>query len=149
MTLESFHHYLLVFFDLTFLSQMSIFSLQKFESSLEVKRAKRKFSDNFAHNIMELYNVSVQVWSTTNKTKRDIHYSKLGIRVASRAVEWLKTKLSLLQGEKKHIEDLAKKDIKPTQTNASQIYRWIRSPIIGSKYTIKTKKDLKKKERKT
>ena len=104
---------------------MSIFFLQIFELSLEVKRAKKKFSDNFAHNILELYNVSVQVWSTTNKTKRDIHYSKLGIRVASRVVERLKTKLSLLQGEKKHIEDLAKKYIKPTQANGALHHKFI------------------------
>ena len=104
---------------------MSIFFLQKFESSLEVKRAKRKFSDNFAHDILELYNVSVQVWSTTNKTKRDIHYSKLGIQVVSRVVERLKTKLSLLQGEKKHIEDLAKKEIKPTQANGALHHKFI------------------------
>ena len=74
---------------------------------------------------MELYNVSVQVWSTTNKTKRDIHYSKPGIRVASRIVERLKTKLSLLQREKKHIEDLAKKDIKPTQANGALHHKFI------------------------
>ena len=110
--------------DLTFLNQMSIF-FQKFESSLEVKRAKKKLSDNFAHNILELCNVSVQIWLTTNKTKRDIHYSTLGIRVTSRVVERLKTKLSLLQGEKKHIEDLAKKDIKPTQTNGALHHKFI------------------------
>ena len=111
--------------DLTFLNQMSIFFPPKFESSLEVKREKRKFSDNFAHNILELYNVSVQIWTATNKTKRDIHYSKLGIRVAFRVVERLQAKLSLLQGEKKHIEDLAKKDIKPTQTNRALHHKFI------------------------
>ena len=109
--------------DLTFLNQMSIF-FQKFESSLEVKRAKKKLSDNFAH-ILELCNVSVQIWLTTNKTKRDIHYSTLGIRVTSRVVERLKTKLSLLQGEKKHIEDLAKNDNKPTQTNGALHHKFI------------------------
>ena len=96
--------------DLTFLNQMSIF-FPEIWIIIESEESKKKFSDNFAHNILELYNVSVQIWSTTNKTKRDIHYSTLGIRDTSRVVERLKTKLSLLQGEKKHIEDLAKKTI--------------------------------------
>ena len=74
MALERFHRYLLVVFltELTFLSQMSIFFFQKFESPLEVKRAKRKFSDNLGHNILELYSVLVHVRFTTSKTKRDI-----------------------------------------------------------------------------
>ena len=64
---------------------MSIFfSFQKFESSLEVLRATRKFSDNLGHNILGLYNVLVQIRLTTSKTKHDIYYSKLGIRVAER-----------------------------------------------------------------
>ena len=74
---------------------------------------------------MELYNVSVQIWSTTNKTKCVIHYSKLGIRVASRVVERLKTKLSLLQGEKKQIEDITKEVIEPTQTNGALHHKFI------------------------
>ena len=64
---------------------------QKFESSLEVQRAKRKFSDNRGHNILELYNVLVQIRFTASKTKRDMQYSKLGIRVAPRVAERLKT----------------------------------------------------------
>ena len=40
---------------------------------------------------MELYNVLVQIRLTTSKTKRDIKYIKLGIRVASRVAERLKT----------------------------------------------------------
>ena len=110
--------------DLTFLNQMNIF-FPEIWIIIESEESKKKFSDNFAHNILELYNVSVQIWSTTNKTKRDIHYSTLGIRVTSRVVERLKTKLSLLQGEKKHIEDLAKKDIKPTQTNGALHHKFI------------------------
>ena len=40
---------------------------------------------------MELYNVLVQIRLTKSKTKRDIQYSKLGIGVASRVAERLKT----------------------------------------------------------
>ena len=42
---------------------------------------------NLDHNILELYNVLVQVRFTTSKTKRDIQYSKLRIRVASQFAE--------------------------------------------------------------
>ena len=110
--------------DLTFLNQMNIF-FPEIWIIIESEESKKKFSDNFAHNILELYNVSVQIWSTTKKTKHDIHYSTLGIRVTSRVVERLKTKLSLLQGEKKHIEDLAKNDNKPTQTNGALHHKFI------------------------
>ena len=43
---------------------------------------------NLGHNILELYNVLV-VSNFTSKTKRDIQYSKLGIRVTSRIAERL------------------------------------------------------------
>ena len=46
---------------------------------------------NPGHNILELYSVLVQVRFTTSKTKLDVFYSKLGIRVASRAAKRLKT----------------------------------------------------------
>ena len=46
---------------------------------------------NLGHNILELYNVLVQTQLTTSKTKRDIYYSKLDIRVASGVAERLKT----------------------------------------------------------
>ena len=52
---------------------------------------KRQRDCNLGHNILELYNVLVQIRLTTSKTKRDIEYSKLGIRVASRVAERLKT----------------------------------------------------------
>ena len=110
--------------DLTFLNQMNIF-FPEIWIIIESEESKKKFSDNFAHNILELYDVSVQIWSTTKKTKHDIYYSTLGIRVTSRVVERLKTKLSLLQGEKKHIEDLAKNDNKPTQTNGALHHKFI------------------------
>ena len=42
-----------------------------FESSLEVQRVKRKFSDSPGHNILELYNVLVQVRFATSKPKID------------------------------------------------------------------------------
>ena len=44
---------------------------------------------NLGHNILELYNVLVKIRLTTSKTKRDIQYSKLGIRVTSRIAEQL------------------------------------------------------------
>ena len=46
---------------------------------------------NLGHNILELYNVLIQTRLTTSKTKRDIKYSKLGIRVASRVAKRPKT----------------------------------------------------------
>ena len=45
---------------------------------------------HLGHNILELYNILVQIRFTTSKTKRDIQYSKLSIRVASRVAERLK-----------------------------------------------------------
>ena len=47
------------------------------------KMVARQRNYNLGHNILELYNVLVQIRLTTSKTKRDIKYSKLGIRVAS------------------------------------------------------------------
>ena len=46
---------------------------------------------NPGHNILKLYNTLVQIRFTTSKTKLDIQYKKLGIRVASRVTERLKT----------------------------------------------------------
>ena len=46
-----------------------------------------KLSYNLDHNILELYIVLVQIQLTTSKTKRDIYYTKLGIRVALRDAE--------------------------------------------------------------
>ena len=48
-------------------------------------------SYNPGHNVLELYNILVQIRFTTSKRKLDIQYSKLGIRVASRVAERLKT----------------------------------------------------------
>ena len=48
---------------------------------------------NPGHNTLELYNILVQIQFTTSKRKLDIQYSKLGIRVASKAAERLKTQL--------------------------------------------------------
>ena len=45
---------------------------QKVQSSLEVWRAKRKFSDNLGDNILELNNVLAEVRLTTSKMKRDV-----------------------------------------------------------------------------
>ena len=63
----------------------------------EIKLSKRRFSDNLGHNILELYNVLMRIRLTTSKMKRDIQYSKLGIRVASRVAERLKTLLEKSQ----------------------------------------------------
>ena len=61
---------------------MSTFSL-KVQSSLEVLRAKRKFSDNPGSNIFNFYNVLVQVFITTSKTKLNIWYNEVGMKIAS------------------------------------------------------------------
>ena len=57
-----------------FLTELTFFKpkehfFQKFESSLEVQRATRRFSDNLDHNILELYKVLTQTRLTTSKTK--------------------------------------------------------------------------------
>ena len=91
LTLESFHSHLFVVFGRTNFFKSSECFFQKLESSMEVQRAKRKFPDNHGHNILELHNVLIQTRLTTSETKRDIQYSKLGIRVASQVAEWLKT----------------------------------------------------------
>ena len=87
LTLESFHRYLLVVIDRTNFFEPNEQFFQKSESSLEVQRAKRKFSDNLEQNILELHNVSVQIRLTTSKTKRDIQYRKLGIRIFSQVAK--------------------------------------------------------------
>ena len=46
---------------------------------------------NPGHNILELYIILVQIRFTTSKKKLDNYYSKLGMRVASRITERLKT----------------------------------------------------------
>ena len=46
---------------------------------------------NLDHNILELYNILVQIRFTISKTEFDIQYSKLGMRVASRVAEQLKS----------------------------------------------------------
>ena len=59
---------------------------------MEVQRTKEEFSENFpGHNILELYNILVQIPVATSKMKLDIQYDKLGMRVASRVAEQLKT----------------------------------------------------------
>ena len=55
-------------------------------------------SKNLGNNILELYNVLVQIIFTTSKTKRDIQYSKLSIWVASRVAELLKIQNLRKQG---------------------------------------------------
>ena len=76
--------------ELTFFELSELF-FQKFELSFEGQKAKRKFSDIPCHNIFELYSVLVQARFATSKTKLDIQYNKLGIRVAARLVEQLST----------------------------------------------------------
>ena len=46
---------------------------------------------NLVHNILEFYNVLVQIRLATSKTTRGIQYSKLGIRVVIQVAEQLKT----------------------------------------------------------
>ena len=69
---------------------MSTFS-SNFSSALKAQTPKRKFSDNHGHNILDLYNILVQIRFTTSKMKFDIQVSKLGIRVAPRVIKRLKT----------------------------------------------------------
>ena len=54
-------------------------------------RAKIKLPDNLGHNIFELYNILVEISFTTSKTKLDVKYRKLGMRVTSQVAEQLKT----------------------------------------------------------
>ena len=49
------------------------------------------YTCNAGHNILELYNGLIQVRVNTSKTKLNIQYNKLGIRVASLVAERLKT----------------------------------------------------------
>ena len=46
---------------------------------------------NLGHNILELYDVLVQVQSATSKATHDVYYNKLGIRNNPRVTERLKT----------------------------------------------------------
>ena len=48
-------------------------------------------SHNLVYNILIIYNTLVRVRFTTSKTKLNIQYSKLGVQVASRVAERLKT----------------------------------------------------------
>ena len=91
LTIKSLQFCLLVVFliELLFLEPYEHF-FQKFESSLEVQGVKSKFSSNIDHNILELYNILVQVRFTTSKAKY-IQYIKLGMRVGSRVAEQLKS----------------------------------------------------------
>ena len=50
-----------------------------------------RFSLQTCHNILELYNILVQILFTISKKKLDIQYSKFGIRVASQVAQRLKT----------------------------------------------------------
>ena len=61
-----------------------------------------KRSDNPGHNVSELYNILVQFRFTKSKTKLNIKYRKLSIRVASRVAERLKTQD--LKGNQKILE---------------------------------------------
>ena len=50
-----------------------------------------KLSDNPCHNILEYYNILLDISFNTSKMKLDIQYSKHGIGVTSRVTERLKT----------------------------------------------------------
>ena len=51
------------------------------------ERLKPRLNLKFDHNILELYNVTVQFRLTTSKRKRGISYSKVGIRVATQVAK--------------------------------------------------------------
>ena len=46
---------------------------------------------NPGNNILELYNILVQVWAATSKMELDIYYNKVGIRDALRVYKQLKS----------------------------------------------------------
>ena len=73
LTLENFYRHLLVVFltELNFLNQMSVFS-RNWNHRGKCREQKLKFSDNHGHNILELYNILIQIRLTTSKTKSDI-----------------------------------------------------------------------------
>ena len=106
LTLKTFNFAYWQLFDRSNIFRPNEHFSQNFESSLEVQRAKRKFSDNTGHNILELYNILVQIRFTTSKRKLDIQYRKLGIRVALRVAEWLNTQDLRKLGHVKKISNL-------------------------------------------
>ena len=92
LTLESFPLSLLV----SFFYRNNIFEenehlFQKVQSSLEVQKTKEKFPDSHGHNILEPYNVLLKTQVATSKTKLDIWYKTLDIRVASQITKRHKT----------------------------------------------------------
>ena len=82
-------------------SQVTIPSFLFFRDKLageEQRRSSRRefktricYAYNPGHNILELYNIFVEIQFTTSKTKLNIQYSKLGIRVTLQVAERLKT----------------------------------------------------------
>ena len=90
VTQKSFQLYVLIVFLQNFFESNQHF-FEIYESSLKLQRSKTKFSGNPDHNILELYNILVQVRFNTSKTELDIQYSKLGKRVGSRVAERFKT----------------------------------------------------------
>ena len=69
---------------------MSTFS-RNFHHHWKCREQKENFQTILVIIFLELYNILVQIRFITSKTKLDIQQSKLGIRVASRAAERLKT----------------------------------------------------------
>ena len=61
------------------------------ENEKQITKIRYKQTYNPDHNILELYNSLVQIRFTKSKRKLDIQYNKLGVRVASRVAEQLKT----------------------------------------------------------
>ena len=84
---------------------MSIFSRNlSYHWNVRVQK-KKKFYENFFYNILEIYNISIQVRLTTSKTKLDIQYSKLCIRVDSGVAKQLKTEYLRKLGKNKKISN--------------------------------------------
>ena len=69
---------------LTFLRQKSTYSRNSNHRWKIREQNERKFSYNPCQNVLELYCVLVQILLTTSKTKLDIYFNKLGMRVVSR-----------------------------------------------------------------
>ena len=61
LTLKAFNFAYWYIFDRSNIFETNEHFFQNFEPSLEVQRAKGKFSDNPAHNILEVYNILIQI----------------------------------------------------------------------------------------
>ena len=71
------------------------------------------YSYNLGHNILQFYNVLIQIRLTTSKAKRDIQYCKLGMRVASRVAKRRMTQDLRKKGNIRKISNLGGDIVEP------------------------------------